>query len=173
MENRESPKQDLLKSQGLGYTQKGKKLEDAQSSASTFILFGAIGIIALIAMWMGILPLHFETYMKIMYTIVLGAVFLGFTIAGFYYKSKIKTLESETQTEERMTEEIVNYVTTNYPLEKLDRAIESSSSMEQIYFERYERIAAIIKNQYDISDEKYLDYLIEKIYQVYVPQEEM
>lgn len=43
-------------------------------------------------------------------------------------------------------------------------------SMEQLYFERYEKIASIIREKYQIQEEGYLDYLIEKIYQMYSPE---
>lgn len=177
MENMNQNSQDLdsrelLKSQGTTYVQKSKKLEDAKSSSYLFIVFGVIGLLLILGVWLGILPLHMASYMKILYTIVLGALFIVFIIVGIYYTRRIKFLTSETTSEEQQTSEIIQYVTETYPLEKLDEMILADSlPMEQLYFERYEQIAAIIREKYQIPDDNYLDYLIEKIYQIYSPEE--
>lgn len=163
---------ELLKSHGLTYTQKSKKLEDARSSSWLFIIFGIVGMLLILAVWLGILPLSMALYMKILYTIVLGTLFLIFIIVGIYYMKKIKVLQTETNTEEQLSEEIITWMTNTYPLTVLDEMIAADSlSMEQLYFERYGKLASLIQEKYKIQDEKYLDYLIEKIYQIYSPEE--
>ena len=172
MENQEQNAKNLLKSQGHTYTQKSKKLEDAKSSSWLFILFGFAGLALLGGIWLGLIPIPLAFYMRILYTIVLGGLFLILIIVGFHYLSKTKILESETQKEEQQTTEIISSITKAYSLEMLDEQIQAPSlSMEQLYFERYEKIAAIIQKDFGIDDEAYLDYLVEKIYQVYVPEE--
>ena len=163
---------DLLHAQGLTYTKKSKKLEDAKSSSWLFIFFGAIGLLLILAVWLNIIPLGLETYMMILYTVVLGALFVGFILIGIYYTRKIKTLQRESGREERQTKEIIRYITETYPLDTLDHMISGDSlPMEQLYFERYEKIAVLIREKYDIQDEAYMDYLVEKIYQIYSPEE--
>lgn len=159
---------DMLRSQGLTYTQKSKKLEDARSSSWLFIVFGAVGLLLILAVWLGLIPLNLALYMKVLYTIVLGSLFVIFIILGVHYKRKIKGLESETTTERMQTEEIVSFFTEEYPLEALDKCIdEENLSMEQLYFARYEKLSALIQEKYGISDGAYLDFLIEKIYESY------
>lgn len=163
---------DLLHSQGLSYTHKGKKLEDAQSSSWLFLVFGFLGLGVILGVWLGIIPFPLAFYMKILYTIVLGALFFIFLITGFYYLKKSKTLKEEASEEERLTQEIVSYITASYSLEELDRMINDPGlSMEQRYFERYEQISRLIQEKYHLSEETYLDFLIEKIYQVFVPEQ--
>lgn len=174
-ENKNQLQQDtreLLKSKGSAYVEKSKKLEDAKSSSYLFIVFGIVGLLLILAVWLGLIPLNMATYMKILYTIVLGAMFIVFIIIGIYYTRKIKTLKAESSSEEQQTEDIIQYITSTYPLEKLDSMIEGDAlSMEQIYFERYEKITSLIREKYQIEDEKFLDYLVEKIYQIYSPEE--
>lgn len=170
MEQQEN--KDLLKSQGLSYTQKGKKLEDAQSSSWLFLIFGFLEIALILCVWLGIIPLPIAFYMKILYTIVLGALFLIFIVTGFYYLKKSKALKEEASGEERSTKEIVSYITSSYSLKDLDQMINDPDlSMEQRYFERYEQISRLIQEKYHLQEEAYLDYLIEKIYQIFVPEE--
>lgn len=174
MENKQEDAKDLLQSQGLTYTRKSKKLEDAKSSSSLFIVFGVVGLILLAALWMGLLPIVMADYMKILYTLVLGTLFIAFIIAGVYYTARIKTLTHETNAEEKQTEDIISYVITTYPLETLDESITTENlSMEQLYFERYEKISAIIQYKYHIQDASYLDYVIDKIFQKYLPEDEV
>ena len=163
---------ELLESHGLTYTKKSRKLEDARSSSWLFIAFGIIGLLAIAAVWLGIIPLSMALYMKVLYTIVLGALFLIFLILGIYYKKKIRVLETETRKEERLSKEIIAWITTEYPLDTLDDLILADTlPSEQLYFERYEKIASLIRENYQLQDENYLDYLIEKIYQIYSPEE--
>lgn len=166
----EYEEEDLIQAQGLTYTKKSKKLEDARSSSWLFIAFGIIGLLLILAVWLNIIPLGMELYMRVLYTVVLGVLFIIFILIGIYYTGRIKTLQRESNREERQTREIVQFITEHYPLDALDRMILADTlSPEQAYFERYDRIAALIREHYEIQDEAYLDYLIENIYQIYSP----
>lgn len=172
MEHQEQNAKNLLKSQGHTYTLKSKKLEDAKSSSWLFIVFGFTGLALLAGIWLGLIPIPLAFYMQVLYTIVLGGLFFILIAAGFFYLKKTKTLESETKEEEQRTAEIISTITKTYSLEMLDQQIQTASlSMEQLYFERYEKIAALVQKDYGIEEEAYLDYLVEKIYQAYVPEE--
>lgn len=172
MESQTPEPNDLWKPQGLTYIKKSKKLEDAKSSSWLFILFGFIGLALLLCVWLNLIPIPFAFYMQVLYTIVLGILFFIFIIVGFFYLHKTKTLTEESRAETQKTEEIISYLTGHYSLEDIDAMINAGSlSMEQRYFERYGKISELIQEQYPILEESYLDYLIEMIYQVYVPEE--
>ena len=171
-ENDEPDATNLLHAQGTTYTKKSQKLEDARSSSWLFIVFGIVGLLLILVVWLDIIPLGMALYMRVLYTVVLGVLFVVFILVGIYYTRRIKTLRRESGREERQTKEIVTYITENYPLDAFDRMISADTlSMEQRYFERYEKIAALIREHFEIQDEAYLDYLIEKIYQIYSPED--
>ncbi len=171
MENNEQNDNDLLISQGLTYTQKSKKLEDARSSSWLFIVFGIAGLLLILAVWLDLLPLGMATYMKILYTIVLGSLFVALIIVGIHYTRKIKVLTSESNAEEQLSQQVITGITASYSLEAIDEMIDAPSlPEEQLYFERYEKIGSLIRENYPVQDENYLDYLIEKVYQIYVPE---
>lgn len=152
-----------------------KKLSDAKSSSYLFIVFGAVGLLLIAAVWLGIIPLRLALYMKILYTLVLGGLFLVFLGVGIYYTRRLKTLQAQSDSEEQKTEEIIRWITASYSLADLDAdgSMGEPLSIEQLYFERTEKISQLITEKYQLTDEKYLDYLIEKIYQTYVPSEEI
>lgn len=171
-EKTEPDEEDLLHAQGSTYTKKSKKLEDARSSSWLFIAFGIIGLLLLLAVWLNIIPLGMEFYMRVLYTVVLGVLFAAFILIGIYYTRRIKTLQRESNKEERQTREIVQFITEHYPPDTLDRMIFADTlPMEQLYFERYDKISTLIREHFDIRDEAYLDYLIENIYQIYSPED--
>lgn len=162
----------LLHAPGSTYMKKSKKLEDARSSSWLFIAFGIIGLLLILAVWLNIIPLGMEFYMRVLYTMVLGVLFAAFILIGIYYTKRIRTLQRESGSEERQTQEIIQFITEHYPPSELDRMISADTlPMEQLYFERYDKISALIREHFDIRDEAYLDYLIENIYQVYSPED--
>ena len=161
-------------SQGSIYTETSKKLEDAKSSSWLFIFFGIAGLILIACVWLGVLPLSLAFPMKLLYTIVLGALFLACLLMGLGYLKKSKTLAAETDAEERRTREIIDYITTTYSLADLDRTLQVADlPMEQRYFVRSEKIAALITEKFPLLEESYLDYLVEQIYQIYAPEESL
>lgn len=54
------------------------KYEDMKSTAYSFILVGAAGIILLVLIFTGMIPLEFAAYMKSMMGIVMGGMFFIF-----------------------------------------------------------------------------------------------
>lgn len=58
------------------YVNKEAAYEDAKSTASTFLIIGILGIIALILIGLDIIPLSMETYTKVLMFVVMGALLL-------------------------------------------------------------------------------------------------
>ena len=166
----EETAKELITSQGLSYTEKSSRLADARSSSGLFICFGIVGILLILAVWLGLLPIDLALYMKVLYTIVLGGLFLVFLAIGIYYKKRIRSLQREARREDHLTKEIISEITENYTLEDFDADADTSLTPEQLYFSRYERIADLIREKFEVTDEAYLDFLIEKIYDLYVPE---
>lgn len=168
MENTNQKNNELIKSRGNVYKETKSRAEDAKSSSGALILAGIIGVLVILALWLEIIPLSLAMYMKILYTVILAVLSVVFISTGIYYKKKVGILQSEAAEEEQHTEEIVSWFTDAYSLEALDEMLpEEERSMEQLYFDRYEKISEIISEKYQIQDETYLDYLIEKIFQTY------
>ena len=78
------------------YIKKEAAYEDAKSTASTFLIIGAVGIIALILVGFDIIPLSMETYTKILMLVVMGALFAMFLIVGIVYQKRLASLKTET-----------------------------------------------------------------------------
>ena len=154
------------------YVEKSKKLEDAKSSATPLIIVGVLGLLFVALVWLDIIHINMAMYMKIMYTIIFVALFVVFILCGVYYKKRSEILATEVQSEEDFTKKVITEFSSEYPLEVLDSMLSSEDTEEeQLYYARYEQIAQILRSNYQIEDENYLDYLIEKIFQYYFPEE--
>ena len=129
----DTTKQDssfLLSEATHAYVEIGKKYEDVKSTAYTFLIIGCLGIVLLILLWIGILPISFSFFTQCMFTVVLGILFIFFLFVGMD------------------TDDI---------------------SLEQLYFLRSENINRLMKEAFPTLEENFLEYMTEKIYQMYFP----
>lgn len=174
-QEKEQKKEDgskLLISQGSSYTEKKHVLEEVTSSAYVFLIVGILGILGLILIWLDVVKLQLTFYTKGTSTVVMGTLFIVFIFVGLKSIFSIKTLQQESSLEQTRTEEITQWVLTHYTLEQLDSMLDLNElSMEQLFFIRTEKIAELIRQEFDLLEENYLDFLVEKIYQIYSPDE--
>lgn len=146
------------------YVSKKTKTEDMKSTAYTFTLVGALGILFLILFVVGVIPIHTATYMKIMICIVMGAMFLIFFFIGIRSFGKLKSLGEESATEEQLFSEITGWFLTSYKADDIDVLLDNSQTEEMLYFSRYEVMNRFISEKYPDLEESFLDHIIETLY---------
>ncbi|MFP3154478.1 hypothetical protein LQZ18_08645 [Lachnospiraceae bacterium ZAX-1] len=153
------------------YVEKGKKLEDVSSTAYSFLLIAIVELVAIILIWSGILPFHMAFYMRCIVTAVISFMSLLFLGIGIIYFRQIKLLQKEVQSEQDLSAQIIQWMQENYKAETFSTANEAEGlSMEQLYFVRSEKISTIIGYQFFGLEESFLEYIVEKIYQLYFPE---
>ncbi len=69
------------------YVSKETKKEDMKSTAYAFLSVGILGLLLLALLWAGILTVQLAEYMKVMLTVVMGAMFLVFVVVGIRYQA--------------------------------------------------------------------------------------
>lgn len=147
------------------YIKKEAAYEDVKSTAYTFVIVSILGIIALICMWAGILPLSMAFYMKILMTIVMGALFIIFMIVGVLYMRKLGTLKNEVAEEEHISSEISDWFLSTYTAERIDSSLsELPTEPEALYFARYEFMTNALMERFPDLNESYADHLLEEFY---------
>lgn len=150
------------------YVKKARTLEDVRSTASTFTLLGLLGIVFFILLWNDIIYLPMESYAKLIFSIVMGALFLFFLLVGIHACFQIRSLKEATAAEESQTHAIIEWFVHTYTAEEIDQTCGISSEHldeESSFFPRSERIKALIGAQYANLSDAYLDELIEEIYE--------
>lgn len=160
----------LLSEASHAYVEIGKKYEDAKSTAWTFLITGGIGILLLLLLWTGILPLSFSVFTRTLITVVLGILFIFFLIIGFKSFSEMKTLASAKDKEERTTLQIMQWFQENYSADAISNGMDIGDiPLEQLYFLRSENISRLMKEEFPTLEETFMEYMVEKIYQMYFP----
>lgn len=154
------------------YVEKGTKYEDMKSTAFAFLLVGAAGIVLLVLIYTGVIPLQFASYMKYMMGIVMGSLFLIFLIVGFRSLSKLGDLKSAVETEKRQQGAAREWFFANHTAQSVDLAagITPKDDMQQRYFARCSHMRHELSNEFPDYEESFLDYLIEQFYEALYPE---
>lgn len=147
------------------YVKKEAAYEDAKSTASTFLIIGVLGIIALILIGLDIIPLSMETYTKILMLIVMGALFVVFLIVGIVYQTRLTSMKTEIQKEENLTQTVSDWFYENFTKESIDSRLEEIPEGEEaLYFARYEIMAEALKSRFPDLNESFADEMLEEFY---------
>lgn len=147
------------------YIEKSAKYNDVKSTAFTFTIIGVLGIICIVLFDAGFFSLNIASYMKIMMNLVMGTLFVIFTIVGIRSFLQLKVLSLEVTKEEETTNEINTWFQEHYSSKDIDSSFSTDElSEEQLYFKRYEKMKQMISNQYSNLSEDYLDHMIELLY---------
>ncbi len=147
------------------YVNKTQKLKDTISTAVTFCIVGILGIIFLIFLDLELLPFHLISSNKIMFSIVLGIVFVFFIIVGLINIFRIKNLIGEAIKQENDEGEIIeHFINTYLPIVK---AIEPNDfeNDQDLFFERNKKIEELLKSDHPDMPYEDIEHFAEEIYE--------
>lgn len=160
----------LLSESSHAYVEIRKKYEEQKSTAWSFLVTGSLGMLLLLLLWAGILPFSMPVFTQIMITTVLGILFLLFLIIGIRAFSKMKALAGAKDKEERTALQIRQWFQENYSADAISNGMDIEDiSLEQLYFLRSENISRLMKDAFPSLKEDFIEYMTEKIYQMYFP----
>ena len=165
----EQTKEQKQPSAGV-YQDKKAKAEDFKSSAYTLLIVGVAGIIALILIEAGVLPIHLAAPGKYITYGVMGALFLIFIIMGISSFRSSRKYAGEAQAEDELTQSIKDWALQNLTKEYIaDQVSRNSQNADELpqemqYFNNYAVIRDGIAAQFGELDAVYLDALCEEIY---------
>lgn len=146
------------------YVSKKAKTEDIKSTAYTFTLTGLGGLLLVGLFGAGILPLHTSGYMKVMMSVVMGALFVIFLGIGIRAFGQIKTAAKEAATEETLLSDAAVWFHANYDSSAIDAGLDTEEPEEMLYFARYDKMQTLLRLRYPDMDEALCDHIIELLY---------
>ncbi len=150
------------------YQNSAQKAEDNKSSAYMLLIFGAIGLIAVILILTGVIPLYQNATLTRNFVCgVMGALFLLFVISGIVSMKNFKTLSEKAASEDSLVEEMTNWCAENLSAEQIDEGLFTSEEIpeEQKYFRRAEKMKQLIQEQFIYLEDAFLDNFIDDYYQ--------
>ena len=143
------------------YVSKETKKEDMKSTAYALLSVGILGLLLLALLWAGILTVQLADYMKVMLTVVMGAMFLVFVVVGIQSLRQYQTLKNQSEKEQDLENEVKKWFSDHFDTSEWDNF---ASDGANLYYERYEKMESMIRSAYPNLEETFLDHLIEGLY---------
>lgn len=163
---------DIALKQKHTYVEAGKKLEDASSTAWSFMFLSILGFAALILIWAGIFPLDIPFTTLLMGSIVFGILFLIFifvSIRAFYDRKRLIPAKAK---EDADICRIRNWFQDHYSADAISHGVdEEDISIEELYYLRSENISRLLTEEFPELEESFCEFLMENIYQMYFSDE--
>lgn len=152
-----------------GVYRNSKELSNENKSSAYILLpVGALGIIALVLIWLDVIPLYSGITSKIITSVVMGSLFIVFIVMGIISLKNAKKLDEKATEEGDLTKEIVKFFSENYSADVLDEKICDSQwsqlPEEEKYFKRIECIKAVLVKQFMNLEDNYIDFISDEIY---------
>lgn len=166
----ESEGNELLMHSANMYENSEDKYKDNLSSAITFFVCGAAGIIILILNDLGILKFVVKGSSNfILINIVLGLLFVGFIAIGFWSLKYSKNIKNKAAIENKDTDTILAWLNENVSRYDIESSYNNDIAEEMKYFNRSDYIKSAILKQFpetednlaDTVADKYIDTLFE------------
>ena len=145
-----------------------------KSTAYSFLLVGAGGILFLALALAGVIPLQFAAYMKGLMGIVMGGMFLIFLIIGLRSYLQLGSLKEQVLTEQREMEAAKKWFYDNYSAKAIDVTLDinESDAVQKKYFQRSSFMKHQLESQFPDYEDSFLDFLTELFYEDLFPQDE-
>ncbi len=166
-EKTESPK-DGYKS-GI-YRNSAERAEDNKSSAWTLLSVGLLGIVMLILIMTGVIPLYFYGITKYLIFGVMFAMFVLFIVMGAVSLRNSRIFAKKAESESTLSDTMKEWCTANLRAEELDTSIfgeEKGQSMspELKYFKRNAELRRLLSDKFMNLDEGFLEDFVDHIYE--------
>lgn len=162
MEEKKALMKEMMRSP---YEDADSKAEEYKSGAAALLLVGVLGIVALVLLNLGLLPISLTGFTKTMITGVMGVMFIIFLIMGISSRMSYTKLKAQAGSDKDTKETIKKYLKDSIVVEEFDKGlVEDDPSMEILYFRRMEKLKAMIFS-YDASiDLSFAEYILEEVY---------
>ena len=147
------------------YEDADKKAEDYKSGADSLLIVGIIGIIALVLLHLGVLPVSLPVFTKTMITIVMGIMFVAFVVTGILSRKSYQKLKSQESTDKDIKADITRYLKESVDVEEFDKELtDDAPSMEILYFRRMEKLKTMVFAYAEDIDVSFAEYILEEVY---------
>lgn len=150
------------------YRNSADKAEDNRTSAYTLLAVGGAGFVAVILVFLGIIPLYQNSgTSRYLICGVMGALFILFIVFGIVSMRNSKILLIEAKSENSLTAEMTKWCEENLSADKVDEGLFEGAAMseEQKYFKRAEKMRKIISDKFLNLDEAFLEHFVDEYYQ--------
>ncbi len=148
------------------YVNNEERAEENRTSAYTLLTVGTAGLVAVVLLFTGVIPIQMAVFSKYMICGVMGVVFILFLVMGVVSLRNFKVLKKRAVKENNLTDEIQKWCLQNLHKEAIDESsgLDASVPEELKYFQRFEFVKNEIQKQFMNLDESYVERIVEEMY---------
>ena len=148
------------------YVNNEERAEENRTSAYTLLTVGTAGLVAVVLLFTGVIPIQMAVFSRYMICGVMGVVFILFLVMGIVSLRNFKLLKKRAVKENNLTDEIQKWCLQNLHKEVIDEAsgLDASVPEELKYFQRFEVVKDEIQKQFMNLDEAYVERIVEEMY---------
>lgn len=146
------------------YKKPADRATEYKAGAATLLLMGIAGMVVLILVDIGIIPLYFTTDRKILINTVLGGTFVLFIGLGISSYITYKKLCAQVKIDDELEQNVINWFNSTVAVSDLTANENNKESEEVLYFQRFKSIKSKINGQFSDLDPAFVEYLADKLY---------
>lgn len=147
------------------YQEAEQRAEEYKSGADTLFIVGIVGMIALVLLNLGIIPISLTFFSKMLVTFVMGVMFVIFIAMGIASGRSYHNLKEQAGTEKNLKAELQNYLREQISPDAFDADLTDDKPVDEIlYFRRIEKMKDLLREKDSSLDSAFVDYIIEETY---------
>ncbi len=148
------------------YINNKDKYEDIKSTGWTFTVVGGIGLIAVVLMDLGVFSFQMQSHLKIIFTVVMGGLFLFFLFIGIKSFLSLKRVREEAGKQEDTENEVIAWFLSNHAeqIRQYRSPDMDEGNEDSLYFPRAEKMTELISAEYKNLSADEIDHLVERLY---------
>ena len=148
------------------YVDKKQKIEDYKSSGFVLTLVGGVGLVALVLLYLGIIPGFSGLKSNYMFMGVMLVMFIVFIIAGIVSFAQIKTIILEAEADDDLISRVNQFFDEYLTVEKLAKEVVcgKKDTEEELYFKRTEYMTRVLLQKFPDMNESLREKIIDDKY---------
>lgn len=148
------------------YVDKKQKIEDYKSSGFVLTLVGGVGLVALVLLYLGIIPGFSGLKSNYMFMGVMLVMFIVFIIAGIVSFAQIKTIILEAEADDDLISRVNQFFDEYLTVEKLAKEVAcgKNDTEEELYFKRTEYMTRVLLQKFPEMNESLREKIIDDKY---------
>lgn len=151
------------------YRNNAERAEDNKSSAWTLLSVGVIGIILLVLVMAGVIPLYFYGVTRFMVYGVMFALFILFIVMGMVSLRNSRIFAKKAESDSTLSDTMKEWCLENLKADVLDAELfggdAAQMASELKYFKRNEELKRLLSDKFMNLDEGFLEDFVDHIYE--------
>ncbi|MCR5238311.1 MAG: hypothetical protein K6E34_14035 [Lachnospiraceae bacterium] len=141
-----------------------EKAKDLRSSGYALTICGGAGLIVMILIFAGVIPLSLEGVFGLVTKVVMSFLFVLFLLAGIHSFRRSKSVSQDAARETEKKKEIKKWFRESFDAKAIDELIDTELEDNDLYFERTDLIKDKICERFMDIEDALMSELTEELY---------